>query len=89
MANKWKAIIPKKGIFEKQAWDSLRKQAESKLKKIECPDHHKHPQVKVSGSNKNSQLIIEVCCKKLKDMVPSFEGVNTKIEIKEPDNTGC
>jgi hypothetical protein len=71
MKMKVKAITPKKGAFEKQAWDALNKRLtthiESWLRNIRCPDHHERPRVKNTGTQQKPGFNIEGCCQKLID----------------------
>jgi hypothetical protein len=66
-----KAIAPKKGTLEKQAWAAINKQLsahiESRLRNIRCSEHHKRPQVRIIGVQKKPEFQIEGCCQKLID----------------------
>lgn len=71
MKIEFKAITPKKGTLEKQAWEALRKQLakwlEDRLKGIECSEHQERPTVTVTGYLKNPKFKIEGCCQNLID----------------------
>lgn len=68
MEIKFKVIQPRKGELEKQLWDALKKQIETKLKDVKCPDHNLHPRLVVSGTLHKPDFKINGCCQKLIDM---------------------
>jgi hypothetical protein len=64
---KVKVITPKKGAIEKAAMESLKKQISEKLKTVQCPDHHQHPEVIITGTFKKPEFRVKGCCQKLID----------------------
>ena len=68
----FKPILPPQGSIERQAWESLKQQIETKynsqLKSIKCLDHNQSPKLIVSGSVVKLELDFRGCCQKLEDM---------------------
>jgi hypothetical protein len=62
---KFKVIKPQKDAIMKAALTSLKKQISERLEGIECPEHHQHPQVTISGAGDDLKFNIEGCCQKL------------------------
>ena len=68
---KAKAILPKKDALAKEVTESLKRISEKleKAQRIQCPDHHQHPQIVVSGTKTKPSYAIQGCCQKLIDQV--------------------
>lgn len=68
---KAKAILPKKNALAKEVTESLKRISEKweKAQKIQCPDHHQHPQMVVTGTRIKPRFEIKGCCQKLIDDV--------------------
>ena len=64
-----KIIQPPKGALEKQLWEAIRRQLAERIHDLECPVHHEHPRVVVSGSIQKPEFKVEGCCQSLIDKV--------------------
>jgi len=69
MRIEFKVIAPEKNALETQALKVLKGQLEkhlkTRLKDIECSEHHEKPRVIVTGSLRSPEFKIEGCCQKL------------------------
>lgn len=64
---KFNVKFPDKDAVTRSIVKAIKDQISNKLVNIECPDHHQHPEVVISGSATDPQFNIQGCCQKLID----------------------
>jgi len=64
---KFKVTFPEKNDIEKAVMKALKENYTKRLIKVQCPEHHQHPEIVFSGSATNPKIEINGCCQKLID----------------------
>ena len=64
---KFNVKLPSKDSITRSIIEAAKKQVSNKLRNVECPDHHQHPEITITGSATHPVFEVSGCCQKLID----------------------